>query len=95
MVALMTMLEGKDEEPDAVRMSTLHASKGLEYPHVFLVGVEEGILPHKGDSEDPADISPERIEEERRLMYVGITRAQRVFIYPGVNAEKSPGNSTM
>src|SRR5450830_492738 len=49
MVALMSMLEGQDEDPDAVRMSTLHASKGLEYPHVFLVGVEEGILPHKGD----------------------------------------------
>jgi ATP-dependent DNA helicase Rep len=56
MVALMSMLEGKDEEPDAVRMSTLHASKGLEYPHVFLVGVEEGILPHKGDADAPAEI---------------------------------------
>jgi ATP-dependent DNA helicase Rep len=77
MVALMTMLEGKDEEPDAVRMSTLHASKGLEYPHVFLVGVEEGILPHKGDPDAPIDTVAARIEEERRLMYVGITRAQR------------------
>lgn len=77
MVALMTMLEGKDEEHDAVRMSTLHASKGLEYPHVFLVGVEEGILPHKGDADTPQNIQAERIEEERRLMYVGITRAQR------------------
>ncbi|RZI44327.1 ATP-dependent DNA helicase Rep [Herbaspirillum sp. HC18] len=77
MVALMTMLEGKDEEPDAVRMSTLHASKGLEYPHVFLVGVEEGILPHKGDPDTPIEQLAARIEEERRLMYVGITRAQR------------------
>ncbi|MDY7576954.1 UvrD-helicase domain-containing protein [Herbaspirillum sp. RTI4] len=77
MVALMTMLEGKDEDPDAVRMSTLHASKGLEFPHVFLVGVEEGILPHKGDPDAPADTLGARIEEERRLMYVGITRAQR------------------
>ncbi len=77
MVALMTMLEGRDEEPDAVRMSTLHASKGLEFPHVFLVGVEEGILPHKGDPDAPADTLAARIEEERRLMYVGITRAQR------------------
>jgi len=77
MVALMTMLDGKDEEPDAVRMSTLHAAKGLEYPHVFLVGVEEGILPHKGDPDAPADTLAARIEEERRLMYVGITRAQR------------------
>lgn len=77
MVALMTMLEGRDEEPDAVRMSTLHASKGLEYPHVFLVGVEEGILPHKGDPDAPVETLAARIEEERRLMYVGITRAQR------------------
>lgn len=77
MVALMTMMEGKDEEPDAVRMSTLHASKGLEFPHVFLVGVEEGILPHKGDPDAPIETLAARIEEERRLMYVGITRAQR------------------
>jgi ATP-dependent DNA helicase Rep len=77
MVALMSMLEGRDEEPDAVRMSTLHASKGLEFPHVFLVGVEEGILPHKGDPDAPVETLAARIEEERRLMYVGITRAQR------------------
>jgi len=79
MVALMSMLEGRDEEPDAVRMSTLHASKGLEYPHVFLVGVEEGILPHKGDPDAPIETLGARIEEERRLMYVGITRAQRTL----------------
>ena len=76
-VALMSMLEGKDEDPDAVRLSTVHASKGLEYPHVFLVGVEEGIMPHRGGSEDDGPIDSERIEEERRLMYVAITRAQR------------------
>ncbi|MGN6025105.1 UvrD-helicase domain-containing protein [Alcaligenes faecalis] len=83
-VALITMLErGEDEDPDAVKLSTLHASKGLEYPHVFLVGVEEGLLPHIGrDDEDidpdkEADILAQRIQEERRLMYVGITRAQR------------------
>ena len=73
-IALISMLEGKEEDPDAVRLSTLHASKGLEYPHVFLVGVEEGILPHCREDDDLTD---EKIEEERRLMYVGITRAQR------------------
>ncbi len=83
-VALVTMLErSEDEDPDAVKLSTLHASKGLEYPHVYLAGVEEGLLPHLGRDEDDADPATAaealalRIQEERRLMYVGITRAQR------------------
>jgi ATP-dependent DNA helicase Rep len=69
-IALINMLEGKDQEQDAVSLSTLHAAKGLEFPHVFIIGTEEDILPFR-DSDEKG------IEEERRLMYVGITRAER------------------
>ena len=76
-IALLSMLDNEDEDVDAVRLSTLHAAKGLEFGHVFLVGVEEGLLPHKGNEDDEPAMRSQRIEEERRLMYVGVTRAQK------------------
>jgi len=109
-VSLLSQLDRRDSEADAVRLTTIHASKGLEFPHVFVVGCEEGLLPHHGgrgaandaddarvtDPADPADradradradaagagdgataVDAGRIEEERRLMYVAVTRAQR------------------
>jgi len=86
MVALVTMLESRDGEgADAVRLSTLHAAKGLEFPHVFMVGVEEGILPHR------EAVELDNVEEERRLMYVGVTRAQMSLHLSWCRARKRAG----
>jgi DNA helicase-2/ATP-dependent DNA helicase PcrA len=71
-VSLVSDIDELDETADAVTLITLHQAKGLEFPAVFIVGLEEGILPHRKSFDDP-----EQMEEERRLCYVGITRAKK------------------
>ena len=72
-ISVIISLAERGDEQDVVTLSTLHAAKGLEWPHVVLAGVNEGLLPFRSGDED---MTPERLEEERRLMYVGITRAR-------------------
>ena len=81
-ISLLSTISEREQDQNVVTLSTLHASKGLEWPHVMLIGVNEGLLPFKLDDDEGRQqkVSEgvlERLQEERRLMYVGITRAQR------------------
>ena len=80
-IALLSTINERETERDVVTLSTLHAAKGLEWPHVVLAGVNEGLLPFKLEDDDGSntDAIALRLQEERRLMYVGITRAQRTL----------------
>ncbi|MFM7533466.1 MAG: 3'-5' exonuclease, partial [Rubrivivax sp.] len=75
-ISVIISLAEREKDADVVTLSTLHAAKGLEWPHVVLAGVNEGLLPFVGGEEA---LTPERLHEERRLMYVGITRARRTL----------------
>ena len=84
-ISVIISLAERNDDQDVVTLSTLHASKGLEWPHVMLVGVNEGLLPFKADAEE---MTAQRLEEERRLMYVGITRARSTLVVSTLRRRK-------
>jgi len=89
-MVLMDILERNEEDSkgDHVQLMTLHAAKGLEFPYVFMVGMEEGLLPHRTSIEEG------NLEEERRLAYVGITRAQKNLTFTLASKRKQQGEWT-
>jgi DNA helicase-2/ATP-dependent DNA helicase PcrA len=87
-VALVADVDNHDRDAEAIVLMTLHSSKGLEFPYVFIVGLEEGYLPHANCDEDP-----DKVEEERRLFYVGLTRAQKEAIVSFVQCRYMWGQS--
>ena len=90
-LSLMDILQRNEEESeqDAVQLMTLHAAKGLEFPHVFLVGFEEELIPHA------TSIQEDNIEEERRLAYVGITRAEKSLTMTMARTRKRYGEKVL
>lgn len=91
----LNLSDDEEDTTDRVTLSTLHGSKGLEFDHVFLIGVEEGFLPHTRTLEERAtDASQQDIEEERRLFYVGITRAREKLVLSKCKARPMRGKPT-
>jgi ATP-dependent DNA helicase Rep len=84
-ISVIISLAERGKEEDVVTLSTLHAAKGLEWPHVVLAGVNEGLLPFKSGDEE---MTAQRLEEERRLMYVGITRARTTLVVSTLRRRK-------
>jgi ATP-dependent DNA helicase Rep len=84
-ISVIISLADRGDQQDVITLSTLHAAKGLEWPHVALVGINEGVLPFKGGEEE---MTAERLEEERRLMYVGITRARTTLVVSTLKRRK-------
>ena len=84
-ISVIISLAERGDDQDVVTLSTLHAAKGLEWPHVVLAGVNEGLLPFRSGDED---MTAERLEEERRLMYVGITRARSTLVISTLRRRK-------
>lgn len=79
--------QAEEDDSDRVQLMTLHAAKGLEFPHVYLMGMEEDLLPHRNS------IEADTIEEERRLMYVGITRARKTLTLTYALTRKYAGDA--
>jgi ATP-dependent DNA helicase Rep len=92
-LSLIGMLDNEDDDSssDQVSLMTLHSAKGLEFPHVFIVGMEEGLLPHRSSIEEGAENATSAIEEERRLAYVGITRAKKTLAFTYAKQRKRYG----
>jgi ATP-dependent DNA helicase Rep len=91
-ISVIISLAERGDDQNVVTLSTLHAAKGLEWPHVVLAGVNEGLLPFRSEDDD---MTAERLEEERRLMYVGITRARSTLCVNTLKRRKRGRDTVM
>jgi ATP-dependent DNA helicase Rep len=91
-ISVIISLAERGDDQNVVTLSTLHAAKGLEWPHVVLAGVNEGLLPFRSEDDD---MTAERLEEERRLMYVGITRARTTLAVSTLKRRKRGRDTVM